>query len=185
MQNFFKYGFIVCFFACLLFVGIIYHNDKDTSLTHSRNSFLEAQNSTLQNNIDNLQEDIDTLKKQSKSIVYITKIKQGKRDSIFVTIDNTNYTDIDSCNHAVKQLFNVCNLDKEIFKLKDSTITTKDSIIYKLEVQKGKYSQMVDNKEEVNEHLQQELKSERIRKKGATFLFTAMAVLNAYLIIKK
>jgi hypothetical protein len=185
MQNFFKYGFFVLLFTLTIFFGIIIQLQKDTSLTDYRNRFLEQQNTTLQNNIDNLNEDIDTLKKQSSSIVYRTKVLAGKRDSIFVTIDNTNYTDIDSCNKAVKQLFNVCSLDKEIFKLKDSTITTKDSIIYKLELQKGNYTQILDNKEEINQHLQEEIKAQKSQKIGQKVLIGLLGITSVYLLINK
>jgi hypothetical protein len=185
MQNFFKYGFYVLLFTAITLFAIVFQQEHDAKFIDKRNDVLEAINLALQNNIDNLNEDIDTLKKQSSSIVYRTKILVGKRDSIFVTIDNTNYTDIDSCNKAVKQLFNVCSLDKEIFKLKDSTITTKDSIIYKLELQKGNYTKILDNKEEINQHLQDEIKANKRQKIGQKITIGLLGITSVYLLLNK
>ena len=184
MQKIYTYGFWILLLIAALFAVIIVNKDAEMKLQDNRDNFLESQNLALQNQIDNLQEENDTLKKGVVKTEIKVKYLRGKRDSIYVLVNDT-FHDLDSCNKAVRKLQAVCQMDLEIIDLKDTIIAKKDKIIYNCELQKGKYSQMVDAKDEVNEHLQQELKSERIRKKGAIFLFTAMAVLNAYLIIKK
>ena len=185
MQKIYTYGFWILLAATLLFAGIIVNKDAEMKYLQKSKEFSDNKCLGLQNTIDNLQEDFDTLQKKAKQIVYVTKIKERKRDSVYVNITDTNYVNTDTCNNVVQRLFSVCRLDKEIFRLKDSTIANRDSAIYKKVVQVGKYSEMLDEKNEVNEHLQQEIKIEITRKKGAMFLFSAMAILNAYLIIKK
>lgn len=184
MQKIYTYGFWILLLISALFAVIIVNKDAEIKIQDNRDNFLETQNLALQNQIDNLQEENDTLSKQAAKVEIRTKYLRGERDSIYVLVHDT-FQNLDSCNFAVRRLQAVCQMDVQIIDFKDTIIAKKDKIIYNCELQKGKYSQMVDAKDEVNEHLQQELKSERIRKKGAIFLFTAMAVLNAYLIIKK
>jgi hypothetical protein len=185
MQKIYTYGFWILLLSALLFAGIIINKDAEIKLQEKRDNFLEQQNIDLQNNIDNLNEDIDTLQKQANNIVYVTKIKQGKRDSIFVNIKDTLYNNIDTCNNVVKRLFSVCRIDKEIFRLKDSTITIKDSVIYKLEIQKGNYAQMVDNKNEINEHLTAELKLNKRQKTGQKIIIGMLGITSIYLLLNK
>ena len=185
MQKFYQYGFFTLLFFAVIFAFIIREKDNESKLEHLRMSNLEQRNLDYQNKIDNLLENIDTLQKTATKIEYRTKIKEGKRDSIFVTIDKTNYRDIDSCNHAVVKLVSVCKMDKEIFLAKDSIIAVKDSVILDYKIIAANYKDMSVNKDEINEHLNEDLQREKVRKKGAMVLFTAMAILNAYLMIKK
>lgn len=185
MKKFYQYGFWILLLIAALFAVIIVNKDAEMKYLQKQKDFSETKSLGLQNQIDNLQEENDTLSKQAAKVEIRTKYLRGNRDSIYVLVHDTIYNDLDSCNKAVRSLQAVCQMDVQIIDFKDTIIAKKDKIIYNCELQKGKYSQMVDAKDEVNEHLQQELKSERIRKKGAIFLFTAMAVLNAYLIIKK
>lgn len=185
MQKIYTYGFWILLAATLLFAGIIVNKDAEMKYLQKSKEFSDSKCLGLQNTIDNLQEEVDTLKKQSKKVEVRVKYLTSKRDSVYVLVHDTTYQNLDSCNQAVRRLQSVCQMDFNIIQLKDTIISNKDSIIYKLELQKGNYSQMVDSKNEINEHLQQEIKIERTRKKGAMFLFTAMAILNAYLIIKK
>lgn len=185
MQKIYTYGFWILLLVAALFAAIIVNKDAEMKYIQKQKDFSEDKSLGLQNEIDNLQEDIDTLKKQAAKVEIRTKYLKGKRDSIYVLVHDTTYTDIDSCNVAVRRLQAVCQMDVQIIELKDTIIAKKDNIIYNCELQKGKYSQMVDLKDELNEHLTSELKVEKTRKKGAMFLFSAMAVLNAYLIIKK
>lgn len=184
MQKIYTYGFWILLLVAALFAAIILNKDAEMKYLQKQKDFSETKSLGLQNEIDNLQEDIDTLKKQAAKVEIRTKYLKGKRDSIYVLVHDT-FQNLDSCNFAVRRLQAVCQMDVQIIELKDTIIAKKDNIIYNCELQKGKYSQMADAKDEVNEHLQSELKVEKTRKKGAMFLFTAMAVLNAYLIIKK
>lgn len=185
MQKIYTYGFWILLAASLLFAGIIVNKDAEIKYLQNSKDFSDTKCLGLQNTIDNLQEDIDTLKKQSKKIEVRVKYLTSKRDSVYRLAHDTIYVDLDSCNQAIRRLHAVYQMNFSIIQLKDSTIANRDSAIYKKVLQVGKYSEMLDEKNELNKHLQQEIKIEKTRKKGAMFLFSAMAILNAYLIIKK